>query len=276
MLFGDPYDGIGLKYKGFSDKVTPKQYESMLSCLLRQGSAVSNVIWLSVNVLWSDLLGKVTWQFRKESDWEFKPCVQIFTFGQHRETDLGNNHRLLYRYMKKGTPVYPDEIRVPSWRQINGDSRASDKGRVPGDDFRFETLTELDVINIFLASDADVSIAKLYGVKPVCVRAIRNGDFRNDLTKDLNISDTFRVPRVPGNSKQRRDFSPTQLHEDLYERCIKLCCPRGSTVVDLFAGSGTLGRVADRCGVDVLMLEKSRETVDNILKDQPDVVEVSL
>jgi DNA modification methylase len=220
MLFGDPFDGIGLKYKGFSDKVTPKQYESLLMCLLRQGSAVSNVIWLSVNVVWADLLGKVTWQFRKESDWEFKPCVQVFTFGQHRQTDLGNNHRLLYRYKRKGAPLYPDAVRVPSWRQLNGDKRADPRGRVPGDVFDF--------------------------------------------------------PRVTGNSHQRRDFSPTQLHEGLYERCIKLCCPRGVTIVDLFAGSGTLGRVADRCGVNVLMIEKSRETCDNILKDQPDVVEVAL
>jgi 16S rRNA G966 N2-methylase RsmD len=49
---------------------------------------------------------------------------------------------------------------------------------------------------------------------------------------------------------------------------------KGDTVVDLFAGTGTLGRVAPRCGVDALMLELSRETVDNILADQPETEEV--
>jgi DNA modification methylase len=120
--------------------------------------------------------------------------------------------------MRKGTELYTDDIRVPSWRQLNGDKRADPRGCVPGDVFDF--------------------------------------------------------PRVTGNSKQRRNFSPTQLHESLYERCIRLTCRPGGLVVDLFAGSGTLGRVADRCRVRALMLEISRETCDNILADQVDTVEV--
>jgi site-specific DNA-methyltransferase (adenine-specific) len=124
----------------------------------------------------------------------------------------------MYRLMKSGTEVYPDAIRVPSWRQLNGDKRADPRGKVPNDVFNF--------------------------------------------------------PRVTGNSKQRRKFCPTQLNELLYERCIRSCCVKGDTVVDLFAGTGTLGRVAPRCGVDALMLELSRETVDNILADQPETEEV--
>lgn len=219
MLFGDPPDGIGLKYNGFKDKISPKAYEIMLHNILMAGHACFDVIWLSVNTRWSALLGYVTHQFLKQATgWEFKACVQTFTFGQHCETDFGNNHRLLYRYRLVTENTYSDAIRVPSWRQLNGDKRANPNGRVPGDVFDF--------------------------------------------------------PRVTGNSKQRRKFSPTQLHEGLYERCIKSCCVPGDTVVDLFAGSGTLGRVADRCGVNALMLEVSRETCDEILKDQPETIEV--
>lgn len=219
MLFGDPPDGIGLKYNGFKDKISPEDYERMLFDILVHGHVHFDVIWLSVNTRWANLLGYVTHLFLQcATDWECKPCVQTFTFGQHCETDFGNNHRLLYRYRPEWENTYSDAIRVPSWRQLNGDKRANPNGRVPGDVFDF--------------------------------------------------------PRVTGNSKQRRRFSPTQLHEGLYERCIKSCCVPGDSVVDLFAGSGTLGRVADRCGVNALMLEVSRETCDEILKDQPDTREV--
>ena len=38
-------------------------------------------------------------------------------------------------------PLYPDQIRVPSWRQENGDKRADPRGRVPGDVFDFTRVT---------------------------------------------------------------------------------------------------------------------------------------
>jgi len=219
MIFADPPDGIGLKYNGFKDKFSDDEYEELLKAIVFGGSKVSNVLWLSLNSRYTVLAGHVIHEFLKyDPEWEFKPCVQTFTFGQHNHNDLGNNHRPLYRLLRKGTELYPERIRIPSWRQLNGDKRADPRGRVPGDVFDF--------------------------------------------------------PRVTGNSKQRRAFSPTQLHEGLYERCIKLCCKPGDWVVDLFAGSGTLGRVADRCDVNVLMIEISRETCDSILSDQPDVTEI--
>jgi DNA modification methylase len=70
-----------------------------------------------------------------------KPCVQTFTFGQHRHEDLGNNHRPLWRFQWPDAPLFPDSIRVPSWRQENGDKRADPRGRVPGDVFDFPRVT---------------------------------------------------------------------------------------------------------------------------------------
>lgn len=219
MLFADPPDAIGLKYNGFDDTFTDEAYKEMLYDILFSGIALVDIIWMSINPKHTALAGHVAYEFlSSNSNVEFKPCIQTFTFGQNNKYDLGTNHRLLWRFMRKGTKLYPDDIRVPSWRLLNGDKRANPNGRVPGDVFDF--------------------------------------------------------PRVTGNSKQRRKFSPTQLHEGLYERCIKLCCAPGDTVVDLFAGSGTLGRVADTCKVNAIMLEYSRETCDNILADQPDVEEL--
>jgi hypothetical protein len=39
---------------------------------------------------------------------EAKPCVQVFTFGQHNHHDLGNNHRPLLRLRRPDAPLYPD------------------------------------------------------------------------------------------------------------------------------------------------------------------------
>lgn len=213
MAFADPPDNIGLKYNDFKDAYTDEEYYRLLQDIIVQASEKCDVLWLSLNSRHAFLAGKVLYDMLTwKTEWEAKACVQTFTFGQHNHRDLGNNHRLLYRIMKKGTELYPDAIRIPSWRLLNGDKRADPRGRVPGD--------------------------------------------------------VFEYPRVTGNSKQRRKFSPTQLHEGLYERCIKLCCASGDTVVDLFAGSGTLGRVAPSCGVDAVMVEISSETCKLIAADQ--------
>jgi DNA modification methylase len=37
--------------------------------------------------------------------------------------------------------LYPESIKVPSWRELNGDKRAKPGGRVPGDVFDFPRVT---------------------------------------------------------------------------------------------------------------------------------------
>lgn len=58
--------------------------------------------------------------------------------------------------------------------------------------------------------------------------------------------DVFDFPRVTGTSKQRRRWHPTQLHEDLVERAIKLSTKPGEHVLDPFGGTGTTLRVCKR------------------------------
>lgn len=218
MIFADPPDGIGLKYSDFKDKIP--NYEDFLRTLICLTTLKCDIMWLSLNAKHVFVAGKLIMEFLdyQQDKWEVKPCVQIFTFSQNNHYDLGNGHRPLYRLMRKGTVIYPNAIRIPSWRQENGDKRADPRGKVPNDVFDF--------------------------------------------------------PRVTGNSKQRRAFSPTQLHEGLYERCIKLSCAPEDVAVDLFAGSGTLGRVAKRCNINGIMVEISRKTCDAILTDQPWTKEV--
>ncbi|OGN96980.1 MAG: hypothetical protein A2Z77_00590 [Chloroflexi bacterium RBG_13_51_36] len=198
MIFADPPDNIGLGYKQHGDNMSQVCYEAFINNVLHRALPKCDVFWMSYNAIHTFWVGGLVDSFVK-AGWEAKPCVQVFRFGQHNHHDLGNNHRPLVRIMRTGTKLYPDAVRVPSWRQLNGDKRADPRGRVPGDVMDF--------------------------------------------------------PRVVGNSRQRRSWHPTQLNEELYERCIRLCCEPGDTVCDLFAGTGTLARVAPRCEVNALLIE---------------------
>lgn len=200
MIFADPPDNIGLAYGVYDDKISDDDYDDFLETLIALSIDKADVIWISYNANHTHLMGSNLTPFlRLYPEWEVKHCVQVYTFGQHNQYDLGCNHRPLIRLMKRGTKLYPDAVRVPSWRQLHGDKRADPRGKVPGDVFDF--------------------------------------------------------PRVTGNSKQRRNWCPTQLHEELYERCIKLCCTPEDIVCDLFAGSGTMARVCKQLGNPCILID---------------------
>lgn len=67
--------------------------------------------------------------------------------------------------------------------------------------------------------------------------------------------DVFDFPRVTGNSRQRRSWHPTQLHESLVERAIRLTTAPGEWVVDPFAGTGTTLRVCRRIQRNCTLIE---------------------
>jgi DNA modification methylase len=173
-------------------------------------------VWLSFNARWTIDVGSIICDFLHRTDeWECKPCVQTFTFGQHNKHDFGNNHRPLWRLKHKDAPIYPDQIRVPSWRQLNGDKRANPEGRVPGDVFDFT--------------------------------------------------------RVTGNSKQRRAWHPTQLNEELVERCLLSSTLPGDHVLDPFGGTGTTLRVCKKISRRCTLIEIDQSYCDKIVEEHPDV-----
>lgn len=194
-VFADPPDAIGLKYEGFVDRFADYYgwCEQVLAELLR----VAPVVWWSFNSQHTIEMAIVV----KRLGCLVKPCVQVFTFGQNRRTDLGNGHRPLWRLSTSEPTLYPEQVKVPSWRILNGDKRAADGGCVPLDVFDF--------------------------------------------------------PRVTGNSKQRRPWHPTQLHEGLVERCIKLTSREGERVLDPFGGAGTTLRVCKAINRQCTLIEMS-------------------
>jgi len=142
MIFADPPDNINLGYGEYSDRLSECAYSSLLQSILDLGTDSADIVWISYNAAHTYLMAHLIYHFlENNSDWEAKPCVQVFTFGQHNQRDLGNNHRPLARLMRKGTSLYPDAVRVPSWRQLHGDKRADPRGKVPGDVMHAEQYT---------------------------------------------------------------------------------------------------------------------------------------
>lgn len=199
-IFADPPDNIGLGYSSYDDSLSEAEYVHQLYLWIDCFINKAPIVWFSFNARWTAEIGFIAQLLKLQYDWlEVKPCIQVFTFGQHNHHDLGNNHRPVWRFMRRGTPLYPDAIRVPSWRQLNGDKRADPRGRVPGDVFDF--------------------------------------------------------PRVTGNSKQRRPYHPTQLHEGLVERCVLLSTKAGEGVLDPFGGTATTLRVCKKLNRPCALVE---------------------
>jgi site-specific DNA-methyltransferase (adenine-specific) len=211
MLFMDPPDAINLKYGDYDDNRSAEEYLIWLEYIMRLATNVADITWMSYNAKWTFEVGRMVCRLIEEKQLLAKPCAQVITFGQHNQHDLGNNHRPLVRLMYSGVELYPDAIRVPSWRQEHGDKRADPRGRVPGD--------------------------------------------------------VFLMPRVTGNSKQRRRWIPTQLHEDLVERCIKLSCGTEDAVIDAFSGSGTVMRVCKRLGISCMSIEIDKNYCEHIAEE---------
>jgi len=141
-LFADPPDNLGLNYHGYKDRLPDADYVTLLRQWLHTFVLCAKTVWFSYNAKWTFEVGKiVTEMLACNRGLEAKPCVQTYTFGQHNQHDLGNNHRPLLRLRWPDAPLLPDAIRVQSWRQEHGDKRADPRGRVPGDWFDFTRVT---------------------------------------------------------------------------------------------------------------------------------------
>lgn len=142
-IFADPPDNIGLGYNGYKDNLAEGDYVKLLREWLECFIYRAQTVWFSYNAKWTFEVGRIIAALveTRTEPLEAKACVQTFTFGQCRQEDLGNNHRPLIRLRWPTAPLLPDAIRVPSWRQLNGDKRADERGRVPGDVFDFPRVT---------------------------------------------------------------------------------------------------------------------------------------
>lgn len=148
-LFADPPDNIGLDYGDGSakDKRSTDEYISWLSECLLLFCDTAPIVWLSYNARWQFHIGEIILQLLRGQPWlRAKHCVQTFTFGQCNQHDLGNCFRPLLRLKHVNASLYPDQIRIESWRQAHNDKRADSRGRVPSDVFDFNEVVDLDSV----------------------------------------------------------------------------------------------------------------------------------
>lgn len=263
-IFADPFDNLGLKYNGFKDKMPHADYMCFLRECLYVFAETAPTVWFSFYYAYTIEFGEIAAKFlRDKPEWEAKPAVQVFTFGQHQHRDLGNNHRPLWRFKHKDAPLYPDQIRVQSWRQRNGDKRADPRGRVPGDVQDFQYPIDLEPIDWNLILNELPSLDNFNYPHGAYVELEKARDrYGEDMPGSV-----FDFPRVTGNSGQRCDWHPTQLHEDMLERVVKLSTKVNGTVADAFGGTGTTLRVCKRINRDCALVEKSDAFCEKIAEE---------
>jgi len=60
-----------------------------------------------------------------------REIIWRYTFGQHNKHDSTGGYRPMIRISNPEAKLYPNAIRVESWRQKHNDPRANPDGRVP-------------------------------------------------------------------------------------------------------------------------------------------------
>lgn len=142
-VFMDPPDNIGLGYEGVSDRMGCHEYYDFLYEVIRLSLLRGRAVWVSFNSKHTIPMGVVAKDVIHwfDSGIEVVPCVQTFTFGQSQKKRMGNGHRPLWLFQRHNAEVFPDRIKVKSWRQENGDKRAAPGGKVPLDVFEFARVT---------------------------------------------------------------------------------------------------------------------------------------
>lgn len=245
-IFADPPDNIGLGYASYKDKLPDSEYVELLSDWTNAFVTRANTVWISFNSRWILDMASIAKQVIDEHGVEFKPCVQTFSFYQHNKTDFGNAHRPLWRFRKPGAGLYPEQIKIQSWRQQHGDKRATEGGKVPGDALDFTQYQGKER-------------------RDWHERAIEVG---GSIVDPLIPDDHFDFTRVVGNSKQRRGWHPTQLNEALVKRCILSCTKPGDGIIDPFGGTGTTLRVCKEIGDrHCTLIEMDKSYCEEIAKE---------
>lgn len=144
MIFADPPDNLGIKYDGFEDKwPSDWHYREWLVRVTLQALAQWSHPNRQPDSFWLSYYWRHDFEFKAnlfptisdfEKNWDVKPYVWWFTFGQHRDSDCGSCFRPIVRFSKPGVKWNTDDIREPSARQREyNDPRADPSGRVPGD-----------------------------------------------------------------------------------------------------------------------------------------------
>lgn len=135
LVVADPPDNLGLAYDGYDDDLPSAEYEALLEQWLVKCCSIT--------------AGPVFWTFNERHTYAveriirdhglklIQRCYWRFAFGQNNKARYTPSVRPVY--WLNNSRVYPDEIKVPSARQlVYGDKRAKAGGRMPDNLQRIE------------------------------------------------------------------------------------------------------------------------------------------
>ncbi|MBE3094105.1 MAG: site-specific DNA-methyltransferase [Actinobacteria bacterium] len=131
----------------------------------------------------------------------------------------------------------PTETEVIYWYSKSKDNHIINHQKIPVEKTRKQNKVTWDPI-----------AKKMITVKDA------NGNVVYYDSKDKMVGTLWDIPRVNSMAKERLDFD-TQKPEELLIRIVNIASNSGSIVADLFAGSGTTGAVADKCGRKWIMCD---------------------
>ncbi len=279
LIFADPPDNIGLAYNCYSDNLPLDVYYNwimqwLVLSLRKASTVIISYYWkhdLEIKFMTRNLL---KYHFPSVSA---KTYLWRFTFGQHNTNDCGSGFRYLLRLNTLGKVINTEAIRELSDRQASGDKRANPDGRVPDDVWTFNSTAAQNEIELKMLGNRSLKMSdgpdtglinvKISDPKGLLGKPLVKYD---KVTHDPEKHDGHTivdVPRVTGNSNERRDWAPTQHPELLVHRLIKMytadptCHNKEdgvlikSKVLDLFGGTGTVLRVGTKMNRDTDMTE---------------------
>lgn len=148
-------------------------------------------------------------------------------------------------------PLYAKcELRLFAWRFTFGQHRQSDCGN------GYRPILRVSPLEMQWATDA---------IRVPSARSLA-GDKRAD-PRGRVPDDVWEVSRVCGTFRERRPWIPCQHPEALVERMLRMSCRPGDTVIDMFAGSGVVNRVAARLGLNCYGVDMSYSYCEHIAQE---------
>lgn len=143
LVFADPPFNIGYEYDAYEDRKSLSDYMDWTKTwmsLCRDALNPNGTMWVAIGheyvhrfrVLLEDEIGL---RFQHHVVWHY-------TFGVNRKKMLTRSHTHLLHYTVNSNEFAwnIDDIRVPSWRLLNGDKRANPNGRLPDDVWAYKRI----------------------------------------------------------------------------------------------------------------------------------------
>lgn len=165
-------------------------------------------------------------------DWLFDIINHSFDVGKIIWLSYYWKHDIEIKYMLRNVlPIVQVNAKTFIWRFTFGQHNANDCGS----GFRF--MLRLSPFDTCFNTDS---------IRVESERQ-RLADPRADVRGRVP-DDVWDIPRIVGNSSERRTWHPTQHPERLVARVINMCTKPGDRILDLFGGTGTVLRVGKRNG----------------------------